>query len=265
MSGARFSKLVFLFVLAGCVLLQAFAPVPGRAAQPAGPLRAAVSGPYPPFAELDENGKVYGFDVDIAEALCRELGRECEVANLDFDDLIPALRENKIDFIVAGMGASPERLEQVDFTERYYRSVSIFVERKGTFSEFTPETVKGRRVGAQTATLQADYLTKTYGSEITLVTAPSYEEVFEMLSKGEIDLVLSDGLPGYSYLTSEQGQDLETIGPAVETGNLIDYACIAVRKGDNELRLGINEAIQSLRRSGAYDKINRKYFDFIIY
>ena len=229
------------------------------------PLRVAVSGPYPPFAQVDEEGNLYGFDVDMAYAVCKEIGRECVVENVEFDDIIPMLQDGRLDFAVAGMGASEERKKLIDFTERYYRSVSIFIEVQGTFEHITPETIKGRRVGAQAGTLQAGYLEKTYGDAIRLVTAASYEEIYDMLKKGEIDLVLSDGLPGYAYLTSEEGEGLETIGDPVEPGGAMDRACIAVPLGRPELKDNLSRAITSLRRSGEYDKINRKYFDFIVY
>ena len=238
-------------------------PLAAFAAEP--PLRVAVSGPYPPFAEIDEAGQVYGFDVDIARALCAELGRDCEVVNYDFDAIIPAIVSGELDFAVAGMGASEERLQFVDFTDRYYRSASIFIERLGTVPEISPEALKGLRIGAQESSLQAEYLAMTYGDSITVVTNPSYDALYAMLKNSEVDLVFSDGLPGYTYLMSPEGEGLETIGEAIEPGGQRDWACVAVSKAQPELRAAINEAIQSLRRSGEYDKINREYFDFNVY
>lgn len=231
----------------------------------ADPMRVVVSGPYPPFAEIDENGTLHGFDVDIAEALCKELGKECVVSNMEFDEIIPALMEGRVDFAVAGMGVNEERKKQIDFTDRYYRSVSIFIERKGAFSELNEKNIKGLRIAAQAQSLQADYLRITYGNSITLVTDPSYETLYTMLKKGEVDLVLSDGLPGYTYLTSEQGADLENIGAPLDPGEEVNWGRIALPKNQDALRKALNEAIQTLRRNGEYDKINRKYFDFAIY
>lgn len=252
-----------VLVTALAVFGLAFAPALSFSGEPV--LRVAVSGPYPPFAQLDKEGRLYGFDVDMAEAICRELQKKCEVVNVDFDLIIPGILKGEIDFAVAGMGASPERKQHVDFTDRYYRSVSIFIERRGTFKEINRESLKGKRVGAQVSTLQAEYLGKNLGDAITLVTAPSYDEIFAMLKNKEIDLVLSDGLPGYAYMTSAQGEGLETIGEPVEPGGSMDRACVAVSKKQPALRDAISQAILELRRTGQYDKINRKYFDFIVY
>ncbi len=250
-------------VIIAAALIAICCPSVSRAAE--APLRVAVSGPYPPFAQTDDAGNVFGFDVDIAYAVCKEINRECVVENVQFDDIIPMLVDGRLDFAVAGMGATEERKKLIDFTERYYRSMSIFIERNGTVESITPQTLKGKRVGAQAGSVQAGYLEKTYGDAINLVTTAAYEELFIMLKKGEVDLVLSDGLPGYAYLTSEEGEGLETIGDPIEPGGHMGISYIAVPKNRPELRDSLSRAIGSLRRSGEYDKINRKYFDFIIY
>lgn len=229
------------------------------------PFHVVVSGPYPPFAEIAEDGSIRGFDKDIAEAICRELGRECLISNMEFDEIIPALVEGRIDFAVAGMGTNEERVKKIDFTGRYYRSVSIFVGHQGTFADITPESVKGKRIAAQTATLQAAYLESSFGDTVTLVTDSSYEALFGMLKRKEVDLVFSDGLPGYAYLMSEQGEELESIGAPIEPEDESNWGRIALAKNRAELREAINQAIQTIRRTGEYDKINRKYFDFTIY
>lgn len=245
------------------VLVCTVFPLPARSDGPA--LRVAVDVPYPPFAEEDKDGNLYGFDVDIAHALCKELGRTCDVRKVPFDEIIPSIVEGKIDIAVAGMGASEERKKLVDFTERYFRSLSIFIERAGTLPGISPDTLKGLKVGAQVDTLQADYLRKSYGDSIILVTASSHDELFHMLKDKRVDLILVDGLPGYARLKSDLGDGLETVGEPVDSGSVMDWASIAVSKKQPELREAVNEAIQTLRRNGEYGRINRKYFDFNIY
>ena len=248
-----------------CVLLLmcVLSPATGRAEGPV--LRVGVDAPYPPFAEMDKDGNLTGFDVDMAYALCKELGRTCDVCAVPFDSLIPFILEDKIDIAVAGMGASEERKKLVDFTERYFRSLSVFIEREGTLTAIAPETVKGLRVGTQEDTLQTRYLQKNFGDSITLVQVKSHDELFHLLKDNKIDLILVDGLAGYAMLKSDLGEGLETIGEPVDSGGVMDWASIAVSKKQPELRKAINEAIQTLRRNGEYGRINRKYFDFNIY
>ena len=236
-----------------------------QAAEPAKTLRIAVDVPYPPFAVQDKDGNLSGFDVDIAHAVCNELGYRCDVRAMLFDEIIPSIVKGETDLGIAGMIPTEERKKLVDFTSRYFRSVSIYVERRGTFANFTPESVKGLRVGAQKGTIQAKYLQDTYGDSITLVTVGAHDQTFQLLKNGEVDLLLIDGLPTYIYLKSPQGQDLEIVGDAIMPAGDTGWSCIAVSKEKPQLRDMVSQTIETLRRNGVYGKINRKYFDFTIY
>ena len=235
----------------------------GKGEQP--PLRVAVDAPYPPFAMVDKRGNLSGFDVDIAYALCAEMKRACVVKTLAFDDIIPAIMAGDIDIGIAGMAATEERQKLVDFTDRYFRSLSIYIEKKGTVHSLTPGGLKGMRIGTQAGTIQEVYLRKHFNATSTIITENNYETVLTMLRTGRLDLALVDGLPGYTFLKSEAGEELETVGGPIEAGDITDSACIAVSKKQPELRNAINNTIQVLRRNGEYGKINRKYFDFNVY
>jgi len=228
-------------------------------------LRIAVNGPYIPFAYENADGSLGGFDVDIAGAICKELGYECEITNVPFDDIIPGIMAGTIDLSVAGMGPTDQRKTLVDFTDRYYRSLSIYIEREGAFAEVTPESVKGKRLGAQADTLQAEHLKQAFGKTSTIVTVASHDDVFVLLEKGEVDLVLVDGLPGYTFLKSDAGVGFDAVGAPLEPNGDKGWACIAVSKDKPALREAVNKAILNLRRSGEYGKINRNYFDFNVY
>ena len=254
------STLVFL-----CALLTLCWGEFSQAAEPTQTLRIAVDVPYPPFAMQDKDGSLSGFDVDIARALCDELGYKCDVRGMLFEEIIPSIVRGEIDLGIAGMIPTDERKKLVDFTNRYFRSVSIYVERRGTFPNFTFDAVKGARVGAQKGTVQAHYLKETFGDSITLVTVGAHDQTFQILKDGEVDLILIDGLPAYVYLKSEHGQDLEIIGDALTPGGVSGWSSIAVPKEKPWLRDAVNQAIEALRRNGKYGKINRKYFDFNIY
>ena len=235
----------------------------GKDEQP--PLRVAVDAPYPPFAMLDKRGNLSGFDVDIANALCAELKRTCVIKAVPFDDIIPAIVAGDIDIGIAGMGPSEERRKLVDFTDKYFRSLSIYIEKKGSALSVTPAGLKGLRIGVQSGTMQDGYLKKHFNATSTIISVENHEDVLSMLSKGELDLALVDGLAGYAYLKTPAGEGLETAGGPLETDDIMNASCIAVSKKQPELREAINMAIQAIRRSGEYGKINRRYFDFNIY
>ena len=251
--------------LSVCALLLFFHTGLAQAAEPAKTLRIAVDAPYPPFAVQDKDGKLSGFDVDIAHAICNEMGYTCDVRAMLFGEIIPQIVKGEVDLGIAGMIPTEERKQLVNFTSRYFRSVSIFVERQGTFSDFTPDSVKGLRVGAQKGTVQAKYLQDTYGDSITLVTVGAHDQIFQLLKKGEVDVILIDGLPAYVYLKSPEGQHLEIVGDAITPAGDTGWSCVAVSKENPQLRDRVSQSIETLRRNGEYGKINRKYFDFNIY
>jgi ABC-type amino acid transport substrate-binding protein len=228
-------------------------------------LRVAVGVPYPPFAEYDKSGALVGFDVDIARALCKQTGQDCAIVPMSFQEITPALASGDIDLAVAGMGVTEARKHYMDFTDRYYRSLSIYLEVPGTNKDMSPKAMKGKRIGAQNGTLQERYLRQTYGAAITVVVCEDIANLMKMLRKGSLDLALVDGLAGYAYLKSHLGAALETVGKPIDPNLIAGWACIAVSKKRTGLREKLNQAIQTLRRNGEYDRINRRYFDFTVY
>ena len=95
-------------------------------------LRFGIDGNYPPFASFGRDGQLQGFDVDIANALCDAMQRQCLIVPQDWDGLIPALNANKFDAILSSMSITAERRKAVDFTDRYYRLPSRMLAAPGT-------------------------------------------------------------------------------------------------------------------------------------
>jgi polar amino acid transport system substrate-binding protein len=220
-------------------------------------IRIGTEGAYPPFNMIDKDGKVAGFDVDIARALCDKMGAECVFVTQDWDGIIPGLLARKYDAIVASMSITDERKKAVDFSERYYSNSLGLIAKKG--AGFDAKNLTGKILGAQRATIAADHASKMAGSNAKLYD--TQENAYLDLNSGRIDVLVTDRLPGYDWLNSEQGEGFEFIGDAIDIGDQIG---IAVRKGD-KLRSRLNQAIEAIRADGSYDKINAKYFPFSIY
>ncbi len=238
--------------------------LPASAAE-TGKLRVAVENSYRPFAYTDETGRLTGFDVEIAERICAELNRDCEIIAMPFDTIIPSVARGDIDIGALGLGITHERKQMVDFTDHYFRSQSIFIEKPGTVKNLSAEGMAGKRVGAQPGSLQEEHLRKTYGPHISLELTPDFEQLFKNLQAGRTDIIFVDGLPGYTVLKSPLGDGLETLGPPIPDNIVSTSAHMIVPKGRPELLQGINKAIMEIVRSGEYAKINRKYFEFNVY
>ena len=255
----KFTKLVTAF--AAAVLMLGL----GNSAL-AADLRVGVEGAYPPFSWKEADGTLKGFDIEIAEAVCKELKRKCVLIEQDWDGMIPALKARKFDTIIASMSITEERQKQVDFSDKYYNTPAKFVARKGSGLEISKAGLKGKRIGLQRGTTHQSFMEKMY-PEAELVLYGSQEEVFQDLAIGRIDAQFSDSIAADDgFLKTDAGKDFEFTG-----GDQHDEAChgpgagMTVRKGDTELRDDLNRAIKALRANGTYQKINAKYFEFDIF
>lgn len=252
-----------LLLVAGALALAA-APL---AAKDWKKIRIGVEGAYPPFSEVGPDGKLKGFDIDIAYALCAKIGAECELVMQDWDGMIPALLAKKFDAIVASMSITEERKKRVDFTDKYYQTPARFVRKKGSGIEITKEGLKGKRIGVQRATIHDNYLTDNYGDTVEIVRYGTQDEANLDMLAGRVDLLLADSIALLDgFLKTEKGKDFEFVGPELRDKKWFgEGAGIAVRKEDQDLKRLLNEAIKAIRADGTYDAIAKKYFDFDIY
>ena len=229
-------------------------------------LRVGVEGAYPPFSWKEADGTLKGFDIEIAEAVCNELGRKCVLVEQDWDGMIPALLARKFDTIIASMSITEERKKRVDFTDKYYNTPAKFVAKKGSGLKISKEGLKGKRIGLQRGTTHQCFMEKMY-PEAELVLYGTQEEVFQDLAIGRIDAQFSDSIAADDgFLKTPAGKDFEFTG-----GDQHDEEChgpgagMAVRKEDTALRDDLNRAIKAIRANGTYQKINAKYFDYDIF
>jgi len=247
-----------------CLALWLFATAIPAAWAAEAPLRVGMDIPYPPFVYKEPDGTLAGFDVDITNALCAVIKRECVIVAEEFDNLVPFLAQDKLNMVVAGLAVTPERLKLVDFTERYYRSHTIFIEKAGGGINTSPDGLAGKRIGTQAGTTQEQFLVRDYPKS-TLILRQDFTSLMTDLKDGNIDVVLVEGLPGFSYLKTPEGSQFEAVGGPVQDPMLSGAFSIAVSKKLPQLTKELNSAIETIRRNGEYAKINRKYFDFNIY
>ena len=254
----------FLTAFAAIAVLAAAAGL--TPAQAGEKLRIGVEGAYPPFSWKEADGTLKGFDIDIANALCAKMGRECELVEQDWDGIIPALLAKKYDAIVASMSITEERKKRVDFTGKYYNTPAKFAAAKEAGFEATPESMMGKTVGVQRGTTHQCYMEKMF-PDVELKLYQTQEEVFLDLGAGRIDAQLSDATQTLEgFLNTPAGEKYAFLGDVqFELACYGEGAGIALRKGSDELREAFNMAIKAIRDDGTYQKINAKYFDFDVF
>jgi polar amino acid transport system substrate-binding protein len=229
-------------------------------------IKIGTEGAYPPFNNLTADGKLVGFDVDIAQALCDEMKVKCEFVAQDWDGIIPALQAGKFDAIIASMSITPERLKQVDFTHKYYNTPPAIAAPKDTdIKGVTKEDLAGKTIGVQASTTHFNYSTKTY-TDSTVKPYPTAQEYQLDLQNGRLDAVNDDIVVLSQWLDTPDGDCCKLVGtikPVPEIHG--EGAGIAIRKGETELANQFNAAIDAIRANGKYQEINAKYFKFDVY
>ena len=252
--------------LALAVSAAAFSFAAGAAVAQETTLKIGTEGAYPPFNNLTSDGKLEGFDIDIANALCEEMKVKCEFVTQDWDGIIPALQAGKFDAIIASMSITPERMEKVDFTGKYYNTPPAIAAPKDTdIKGVSKEDLAGKTVGVQGSTTHFNYSEKTY-TDSEVKAYPTAQEYQLDLANGRLDAVNDDISVLEEWLASADGACCKIVGAITPDPEIHGPgAGIAVRKGETALVEKFNAAIQAIRANGKYKEINDKYFTFDVY
>lgn len=216
-------------------------------------LYVGTNAEFMPYEYL-ENGKMVGFDIDLMEAIGKELGYEIVWSNMGFDGLLPALQMKKIDAVIAGMSQTPERQKAVTFSMPYMlvSSDEHFVIVNENSPLVKKEELKDKKVGVQIGTIQEEFA-KELGATPQLYN--SWTGALMDLQNNKIDAVIIADVTGEEYLKSMSG--LKKVDVVIDTQ---PGASIALRKGETKLAEQINQAILKLDNDGTYFQILQKYF-----
>jgi lysine-arginine-ornithine-binding protein len=229
-------------------------------------VKIATEGAYPPFNFVDPSGKAQGFDVDIADALCKAMGADCELIIQEWDGMIPGLLAKKFDVIAASMSITEERKKAVNFTDPYYEEAGRFATKKGSGLVISKEGLKGKTIGVQRATTWANYLEGVYGKDVNIKFYDSTENHNLDLKSGRLDAVLATSFVIAKWIDSPDGKDFELIGEPVRDKTYIGEGVgIAIRKDDNDLLKKLNTALAQIIADGTHKKIASKYFTVDVY
>ena len=230
-------------------------------------IRIGVEGAYPPFSWVEKDGTLKGFDIDIAMALCEEIGAECVLVPQDWDGIIPSLLARKYDAIIASMSITEERKKKVAFSDKYYNTPAKFAQKKGSGITISKAGLKGKTVGVQRATTHDNFITAQFGDSVEIKRYGTQDEAYLDAIAGRVDLLLADSIAmDDGFLKTDKGKGWEFVGPGYSAPTYFGVgAGIAVRKGDRELAKLFSLAIKVIRSNGVYHMINGKYFAFDVY
>ena len=246
-------KFLSLALLAACA----------TAAQ-AADLKVAIDPTYEPFTYKTPDGKPTGFDVDIANAVCAEIKRKCVFVEQVWDSMIPGLQARKYDVIVSSLSMTEERKRVIDFSDRYYKTPSAIVVKKGTAYTGTA-SLKGKRIGVLKGSTQEKWaLGELKPAGVNIIPYEAQDQVYLDINAGRLDGTVADKVEVHGgFLRKPEGKDYGYVGPdQYDTKYYGDGIGIGMRKGQKELKDQINQAIKTIRSNGTYNTIAKKYFDF---
>ena len=221
-------------------------------------LKMGTNATFPPYEFYDDaTGEVVGIDAEVAAAICAKLGCELEIVDMDFDAIIPAVTTGKIDFGMAGMTVTEERMQSVDFTTSYATGIQVVIVKEG--SEITSvddlfAEGASHKIGVQQGTtgdLYASWDIEDAGLGSVERFKTGTDAVLALTS-GKVDCVIIDNEPAKNYVAANEGLVILDTEYAVE-----DYA-IALAK-DSELTEKINAALEELIADGTVQAIIDKY------
>ena len=222
-------------------------------------VRIGVEGAYPPFSSTTPDGKLVGFDIDIAVALCKAMGVDYKLVPQDWDGIIPALLARKYDAIIASMSITEERKKKVAFTNKYYNTPGKFVCKKGAMKDFTREQVAevtaGKKIGVQRETIHDRFISDV-GKDATIKRYGTQDDAYLDLVAGRVDMLVADSVAmSEGFLKKPEGKDFQYIGPDLTEEKYFGVgAGIACRKEDKDLVEMFNKAIEQIRADGTYKK-----------
>jgi polar amino acid transport system substrate-binding protein len=225
-------------------------------------IRFITENDYPPFDFPGPDGNPAGFNVDLARMICEELKISCTIQARRFDTLVAALGDNRGDAVIASLAPTPALRERVDFSDPYYRSPARFVARRDSkVGDIAPERLEGRKIAVVAGTSHEAYA-KTFFTEAETKSYPNAEAAREALRRGEVDLLFSDGIQLAFWLNgTDSGNCCEFRGgPFTESRYFGEGVGIAVRRGNETLRLALNYALFGLWEKGRFTDLWLRYF-----
>ena len=219
------------------------------------PLTVAMELAYPPFEGKDDAGNPSGVSVTFMQDFADEYGYDLTIENVGFDGLIPSLQTGKADCVMSSITITPEREEQVDFTDPYaVAQLAILANAESQIESADDLNQAGKVVAVKTGSTGDVYATKNLTNAEILRLADESACVTEV-SQGRADGFLYDQLTIYRNQKANPDTTKAVFIPFQDP----EYWGIAVASGNDELREELNEFIAASKEDGEFDRLTERY------
>jgi polar amino acid transport system substrate-binding protein len=235
-------------VMAACTLTACGGSSKGDA------LTFGTNAEFPPFEYVTSNGAIGeydGIDMAIAKQIAEDNGMTAAVENMEFDSLLVALQNGQIDAVIAGMTATDERRETVDFSTPYYTATQVMIVKEDSDITSAADMADKKICVIQGYTGEVCVQDMGYTYE---AFKKGTEAVME-LTNGKCDVVVIDSATAQKYVSDNEGLKIVEDPSAFASE---EYA-IAVQKGNTELLDKINKTIDKMLADGTINELAVKY------
>jgi polar amino acid transport system substrate-binding protein len=225
-------------------------------------IRFLTTDDFPPFNFVDAGGHLTGFNVDLARAICSELGVPCTIQARQWDDLTNHLADKTADAVIAGTAISPQSRADLDFSDVYLRLPARFVVRRSEAKlDISPEGLRNHTLAVVTGTAHEAYLASMF-PEIARKLYPTEAAARDAVKSGAADAHFGDGLQLSFWLASANASDCCVFagGPYLDPRFFGQGYAIAFAKDALPLKHAVNAALQAIYEKGIYAELYLRYF-----
>ncbi|MEK3671821.1 amino acid ABC transporter substrate-binding protein [Paenibacillus sp. FSL R10-2771] len=224
-----------------------------EAVKASGKLRIGTEGTYAPFTYHDADGKLTGFDVEIAEEVTKRLGVEAEFIETQWDGIFAGMDAKRFDTIFNEVSITDERKVKYDFSDPYIVSKAVLIVSEDNEDIKSFADLKGKKAG-QSLTSNLGQIATDNGAEI--VSTEGFNQAIDLLTSGRIDATVNDGLSFLDLKKQKPDIKIKQVDEIAEGS----YSAAVFLKGNDELVQAVNEALTAMHDDGTYLKISEKYF-----
>ncbi len=264
------------------ILCAALLLVAGQAAAQEKSITIATEGGYAPWNFSGPGGKLDGFEIDLANALCEKMKAKCQIVAQNWDGIIPSLTGKKYDAIMAGMSVTPKRQEVIGFSIPYAAGINGFAvmgdsklaEIPGTGETYSLDSqadaakkaiadissfLNGTTVGVQGSTTASTFLDKYFKGSVDIKEYKSVEEHNLDLTSGRLDAVLANATVLAAAIEKPEMKGAKLVGPLFSGGEF-GVVAVGLRKEDTALKADFDAAIKAASEDGTIKTLSLKWF-----
>ncbi|MCC6197922.1 MAG: transporter substrate-binding domain-containing protein [Burkholderiales bacterium] len=244
----------------------------------------ATEASYAPWNMTEANGKIVGFEIDVAMEMCKRAKLDCVVIAQPWDGIIPALVARKFDAIMSGMNATDKRRETIAFSRSYAEAPNgLGASLKGPLANLPGSGVrfslagdkaaaqkaidaikpalKGKVIGVQTASIQANFLDQYLKDTVTVREYKTTEQRDLDLTAGRLDGIFTSLSAMRATFAKPEFKEFANSGPLFSGGVFGEGVSVGLRKDDTELKQAFDKSINEMLADGTLLVMSKKWFN----